>query len=283
MILTMTLPRRIAFLIVTIAALLGLASCGSDADSTSAADAVDDSEVSSDGSSAGSDEDHSDEADADEDHDDEAHDDEDHEGEDHGDKEHDDEDHDDDDHGDEDHDDGHEDEAHADEDHDDDHGDEDHDHDDDDHDDASAGLGAHEHGVAELFVAWSGADLIVDLVSPAFNIVGFENEPTTDEELAVVADRTEALTTPGIISINDAAGCALVGDVATETEFEGSHAEITASWSFACDNPDGIEQLEAAELFAEFPNLEDIDAQWASDTGQSSAELTPSATTLAFG
>ncbi len=189
-----------------------------------------------------------------------------------------------DDHGDDDHDDDHSDE-------DDDHGNDDHDddgdHDDhDDHDDedgSSGGLGAHEHGVAELSLAWSDAEVVIDLISPTYNIFGFEQEASTDEERALVADRTEALTQPGVIALNEEAGCELVGDASTELEYEGSHAEITASWLFDCENLDEIQQLDLTALFAEFPNLEDVDAQWASPSGQSAGELSPSSTVLSLG
>lgn len=162
--------------------------------------------------------------------------------------------------------------------------------DDSDHDgeenhdnEAGTALGAHEHGVAELSVAWSEGEMVVDLISPTYNIFGFEYEPTTDEDMALVADRTEALSAPGVLSINAEAGCTLADEITTDLEYEGNHAELTASWLFVCESPDEIKELDAAALFAEFPNLEDIDAQWASDSGQSSAELSPSATILELG
>ena len=280
--------RKTFIALVALAALL-LAACGSSDDAAEVASAAAEDTASS--SSAAEDEEHSDDEDhGDEDHDDEHdHDDEEHkddEDHDHDDEDHDDEehDHDDEDHDDEEHD--HDDEDHDDEEHDHDDeehkDDEEHDHDHDhDHDDESAsGLGAHEHGVAELTVAWSGGDMVIDLVSPTYNIFGFEREAETDEEIAVVEDRTSALTAPGVISINDEAGCTLTDDPTTELEFEGSHAEIIASWLLTCENPDEINQLDASGLFAEFPNLEDLDTQWASDAGQSSAELSPSSTTV---
>lgn len=181
------------------------------------------------------------------------------------------------------------DDDHADDEHEDD-GDEEHDeHDEDDPDDhddedgSSSGLGAHEHGVAELSVAWSDDEVIVDLISPAQNIFGFEYEPSTDEEEALVADRTEALSELGLVVINEEAGCDLADDVVTEVEFEGSHAELTASWLFSCEQPDEISQLDVTALFTEFPGIEDIDAEWASPSGQSAVELSPSATVLDLG
>lgn len=196
------------------------------------------------------------------------------------------EDHDDEDHDDEhaEHDDEHKD--HDDDDHDDEHDDHDDEHkDDDDHDDhddeVSGGFDAHVHGIADLFVAWTGGDVVVDLISPADNIFGFEYEPTTDEDIAVAADRTEALEQPGVIAFNDEAGCSLV-DVDAIFEIDGSHAEVATSWMFACDNPDEINELDVSELFEEFPRLADIDAQWASDDAQSAAELSASSSVLKF-
>ena len=241
--------------IVIAGSLIG-AACGSDSDSADDAAAAADVEVE-EAAATPDDEDHDDE-----DHED--HDDEDHE-------DHDDEDHDD--HDDEDHDD------HDDEDHDD-HDDEDHDdHDDEhDHDDESGGLGAHEHGTAEMSVAWIGSEVAIDLVSPNFNVFGFEYEPTSDEDLAIESDRLDALTAPGVIAFTDDAACALADPASTEIEREGSHSEITVSWLFDCENADRIGEVDVSALFDEFAAFEDVDVQWISDSQQSSAELSPSAT-----
>lgn len=158
---------------------------------------------------------------------------------------------------------------------------EDEDHDDEDHDDEDhsdedgAGLGAHEHGSAELSVAWIDADVAIDLISPTENVFGFEYEAETDEDLAIVADRTDALTTGGLISINDGAECELSEPATADVEFEGSHAEITVSWAFSCTNPADVANVDLSALFAEFPGFEDIDVEWVSESSQSSAELSP--------
>lgn len=164
--------------------------------------------------------------------------------------------------------------------------DEDHeDHDDEDHEDhddegASGGLDAHVHGLAELFVAWNGSDVVVDLVSPANNIFGFEYEATTDEDLAIVAERTDVLTAHDLLAFNDQAACSLAADVDSEFVIEGSHAEVTTSWLFVCEEPGELSQLDLTALFTEFPGLQDIDAQLASEAGQSAAELSPSSAIL---
>jgi hypothetical protein len=179
-------------------------------------------------------------------------------------------------------DDDHADDEEHDEEHDDEHDDDEHDeHDDDEHDDeGSSGLGAHEHGTAEMTIAWFDDEVAIDLISPTFNVFGFEYEPVSDEDLAIEADRLTALTASGVIALNNEAGCSLAGPVATEVDRDGSHSEITVSWVFECENADDVSQVDAAGLFAEFPNFEDVDVQWVSESEQSAAELSPSATSF---
>ena len=168
-------------------------------------------------------------------------------------------------------------------DHDDDDHDEHHDDDldDDDHDDGgSAGLDAHEHGSADLSVAWIGSDIVIDLISPTQNVFGFEYEPESDEDLATATERTEAITADGVVAINDQADCDLTEPASTEIERDGSHSEITVSWTFSCSEPAEITEVDFSSLFAAFPGFEDIDAEWVSETNQSSAELSPAETTL---
>lgn len=161
----------------------------------------------------------------------------------------------------------------------DDHADDD-EHDDEHDDEGSSGLGAHEHGTAEMTIAWFDDEVAIDLMSPTFNVFGFEYEPVSEEDLAIEADRLTALTALGVIALNNEAGCSLAGPVATEVDRDGSHSEITVSWVFECENADDVSQVDAAGLFAEFPNFEDVDVQWVSESQQSAAELSPSATSF---
>ena len=249
-------PNRSILFPLALSAVVGLAACGSDdassdatptttPDVTDEAPADSEDEVSAEEPSAQDAGEQGAENEVDDDHDD--------------DKDHDDEDHDDDDH-----------EDHDDEDHDEDH----------DHDEGSGELGAHEHGTAEMTVAWIDDEIAIDLISPTFNVFGFEYEPTSDDDLAIEAEQTEALTSPGVVVVNDEAGCTLTDPVATEVERDGSHSEITVSWLFECDNGDEISDVDASGLFDAFPNFEDVDVEWISDSEQSSAELSPSETSF---
>jgi hypothetical protein len=55
------------------------------------------------------------------------------------------------------------------------------------------GHGAHVHGIATLNVAVDGNQLLIELDSPAMNIVGFEHAPRTEEQREAVGQAKELL------------------------------------------------------------------------------------------
>lgn len=70
---------------------------------------------------------------------------------------------------------------------------------------------AHEHGVATLNIAASGDEVLVELDSPADNIVGFEHQPHTDKQKFAVKNALAKLNKPTehMLSFSSAAGCTL--------------------------------------------------------------------------
>jgi hypothetical protein len=78
-------------------------------------------------------------------------------------------------------------------------------------------LGAHVHGLGELAVAAdSDGALVADLMTPAYNLFGFERAPRSAEEAALIADGVAALETTAIPAFTPAAGCTLI-----DVEIEG--------------------------------------------------------------
>lgn len=71
-------------------------------------------------------------------------------------------------------------------------------------------LGAHEHGVASLNLVVDGNQVSLELDSPAANLVGFEYQPSTDEDRATVARVKAAMEqADGLFTFTPAAGCQL--------------------------------------------------------------------------
>jgi hypothetical protein len=83
-------------------------------------------------------------------------------------------------------------------------------------------LGAHEHGAAMLTLAGEGETLLVGLDSPAYNLVGFEQSPTTDAQRAdVEAVLAKLAQSDAVVSLPAAAECKLQGQRTTAQSWEG--------------------------------------------------------------
>ena len=164
-------------------------------------------------------------------------------------------------------------------------------------------------------------DVAIDLETPAYNILGFEYAPTSDEEKALLEESVAALEAGELLVLNPDAECTLVSatvqttlaeedlqkeghdsdgegheeegidtdeeshdeeDSDEEKHDEQTHSDIDVSYNIECQAAENLESLDASNLFAQFPNFEDIQVQWISDTEQSAADLTPNETLLVF-
>jgi len=173
--------------------------------------------------------------------------------------------------------------------------------------------GAHEHGVAELSVATEGAMLVIEIVSPLDNLVGFEHAPASAAQRRALATAEAQLRdAPGLFRLPAAAGCALaevrieggwMGGAAAAKEQaarparahdhdhdkthehgaasadEGGHADVMASYRFDCAQPQALDAIDT-QLFAVFPRLREVRAARATAGGQGALVLRPGRTVL---
>jgi hypothetical protein len=178
---------------------------------------------------------------------------------------------------------------------------------------------AHEHGVGKLDIAQEGSVLHIVFDSPAANLLGFEHAPRTKQEHETLEQLLSRLKDgTGLFSLPNAAGCRLVeADVETplqdhnddkeehhsghgkesaehkhheeeqHAESEGgehadeTHADITASYRFACEQPDRLKQIRV-QLFEAFPMTERLQVQYITDKGQGATRLSASQPLLRF-
>jgi hypothetical protein len=154
--------------------------------------------------------------------------------------------------------------------------------------------GAHEHGSAELNVAWEGKTVTIELESPAVNIVGFEHQPRTDAQKKAVSSAMATLKKPdSLFTFTPEARCT---GKATGVESElakahghkhdhdkkkdaNEHSEFHATYSFTCENPEALKTIDV-NVFKLFPKTHKLRAQVVSVRGQSAAELKPGAARL---
>ena len=167
-------------------------------------------------------------------------------------------------------------------------------------------LDAHEHGVASLNIAIDGAQVSLELDSPAVNLVGFEHAASQPEDIAkVAAVQAQLRDASQLFQLPAAAGCSqtsvdldspLFADNEHEHEHEHEdheekheheheeaahdheehhheHADIEASYSFTCAQPEALISLQLP-LFKVYPGLQRLNVQAITPAGQMGAELT---------
>ncbi|MFC5705912.1 DUF2796 domain-containing protein [Aeromonas eucrenophila] len=166
----------------------------------------------------------------------------------------------------------------------------------------SHGHGAHEHGHGHLNLVLDGNQLMIELQAPAADLVGFEHAAKTDAEKAQFAKAMTQLKQPdALFRLDPAAGCTLTQQEINaakeehdhdhdhdkadadhdEHHHEDGHADMGAMYTYTCAAPAKLTGLEAT-LFTVYPSLEKLSVQGILPTGQTAAELTPSAYKLSW-
>ena len=158
---------------------------------------------------------------------------------------------------------------------------------------AQGSLNAHVHGEAELNIVFESRELLMELESPSFNLVGFEHEPKSLDQHKLVENTIESLKDfRRIASISPEADCKLV-DASISTTMKGLgdgrkehhedehqhsakeiHSEFSATYSLRCDKPENLKSIQL-ELFSTFELMEEIVVQMIIQGKQGFAELNP--------
>lgn len=152
---------------------------------------------------------------------------------------------------------------------------------------------AHLHGEARLNLALEGRALLVELESPAANLIGFEHPPRDAGERAALQQAVERLRRGGeLLGLPAEAGCRQAEveiesslleaserhheeehhEEEHEHEEEGGHADFMVGYHFECDRPEVLTGL-TLRLFERFPGVERLHVQAITPSGQRGAEL----------
>lgn len=160
---------------------------------------------------------------------------------------------------------------------------------------AAAGLDAHVHGESEMNIAIEGGTVMIELISPGADIVGFEHAPATADERAAIEKAAHDLGQgSALFRFPEAAGCALEdaeviapgldddhgGDSHGHAPQDG-HAEFRGRYTFACTDPAALGHVDLG-LFERFPAMAAIEVQAITPRGQRAARLTPETSRLGF-
>lgn len=166
---------------------------------------------------------------------------------------------------------------------------------------------AHVHGVGQLNIAVEGDLLLIELISPAMDLLGFEHAPRTEAQRQAIETTRALLQAPQqLFAPTPAAGCVLT---ATEVDLgepigeqpaperhahaqdhghehelapaHDDHADIDASYAFDCRQPQNLTELTIG-FFDAFPDAQRLQVQLLTETRQHAFELTPNDRRLDF-
>lgn len=172
-------------------------------------------------------------------------------------------------------------------------------------------LDAHEHGVGELNIAMDGTEIAMEFHAPGSDIVGFEYEAESAEDLAAIEAAMATLSDPlKLFAVPDGAGCAatkasvvLLGDedhdehddhghddhghddhghedhAEAEHGDDAGHTEFKAEYSLTCANASALTAI-AFPYFELFPNAREVEVQLATPAGAQAFEVTREAPQL---
>ena len=140
----------------------------------------------------------------------------------------------------------------------------------------------HEHGKVTINVALDGNQLVVELESPAVNVVGFEHEPRSEAERAAVSGAEKLLGSGrGLFTLPRQARCQFektdlkrpqwetTDDVPGQPEPPGQHADYEARFTYQCWSPNQLKWLEPA-LLDKLRNVTEARLNIATQRGQQS-------------
>ena len=178
-------------------------------------------------------------------------------------------------------------------------------------------LDAHEHGVGELNIAFDGSQIAMELHAPGADIVGFEYEATSGEDLAAIEAAIAKLKQPlALFGLPDAAGCTVTSAMAKlegeedhedhdedehddheehddhddhsdhddhdDHDEKDGHTEFHVEYLLTCADTSAVDTITFA-YFEAFPNALEVEVQVLSDTGATSFEVERDAPTLDLG
>jgi hypothetical protein len=153
--------------------------------------------------------------------------------------------------------------------------------------------GAHVHGVAELRIVVDGPQLQIGLDSPLDNLLGFEHDPRTNLQRTAVRQMARTLRDAGsVFTPSAAARCratgvllassAALGESIAATPADGDgHADLDATFTWACDNPQALTGVDV-DLMRHFPGLRRLKVQVAAPSGQRAIDLVPGNRSVAW-
>jgi len=146
-------------------------------------------------------------------------------------------------------------------------------------------IGAHIHGLSEMSIAIEKQRLVIELVSPAIDFVGFEHRAKTEENIELVNKLEKQLSKHDQVFSFTGGNCQLISkhiDLSNlkntldnhkhhNEEKINNHGEVIANYDYHCEKASEL-SLITVKVFNLFPSVKEIQAMWITEVHQG-AEL----------
>ncbi|MDC1311559.1 DUF2796 domain-containing protein [Burkholderiales bacterium] len=156
------------------------------------------------------------------------------------------------------------------------------------------GLDAHVHGMSDLTIAIEGTEIEIEFESPAINIVGFEYQAQSPNDINSVKEAVISLNDHNAVFTFSDTTCRLIdssvnvtgvlGDVhddhdAHEEQNTDAHSDVAAAYHFNCDDLSRLSEIQV-HLFRMFPGIDEIRTMWLKEGKQGAVNLTAESPTV---
>ncbi len=157
---------------------------------------------------------------------------------------------------------------------------------------------AHQHGVANVNIAISKQALVIELDTPADNVLGFEHEPRTEQQKQHLSNTLLLLNrADSLFNIPGSAECKVqqvkiknpfthdehaedeheehdkhAEDEHEEHEEHETHSDFEILYTYDCQHQ--LSNINMAGLFKHFPNFITLKVQWVNENRQSAKTVT---------
>lgn len=140
--------------------------------------------------------------------------------------------------------------------------------------------GKHVHGTAEMNIVLDQNQLLIEIISPTVNIIGFEHSPKNlEQELISKQAMKNLLTAEKIFSMPAQAQCRLLD---SEKQYKGhdnidknedsAHSDIVVSYTYQCKVTEKLKFIDI-NLFKIFPAIKKLQVILVDGKGQSSTSI----------
>ena len=145
----------------------------------------------------------------------------------------------------------------------------------------------HEHGVAQMFLTMVDHDVLVEVKSPLYNVVGFEHAPKNQQQQQQLQNQREAIQAGDLIQLDQAAQCQqksakIMSATHNQQSEQTGHRDLSFEYQWHCQQPKAIKNINMQRLFQTWPHLQTLRVEWVHQHHQSAMTLQPDTPVIHF-